>query len=66
MWSSRASFGKVFLFVELNKVIHKNKGRNVKEVNGKGWMTDLALFVNVIAQLHNLTKELLGKDKLIT
>ena len=29
-------------------------------------MTDLALFVNVIAQLHNLTKELLGKDKLIT
>jgi hypothetical protein len=55
-----------FYFLNEIKLFMENKGKNIEELNDGGWITDLAFVVDVTGHLNNLSKELYGKDKLIT
>jgi hypothetical protein len=49
MWLiSGSGLKEFFLFVELDQIIHGKEGRNLEELNEKGWITYLAFLINVI------------------
>jgi hypothetical protein len=48
-WLSRGSVLKRFLdFLNEIKLFLEKKGRNTEELNDEGWITDLALLVDVV------------------
>jgi hypothetical protein len=48
------------------KLLMQKRGRNIEELNDKGWITDAAFVVGVTPHLNNQNKELQRKLKLIT